>query len=94
VSAVLRIPYESDAEMRQKLCAVMEKLGYVVTRRDAPLVTMAVLSREVGRSVASVSRSLRRAGSPPFFAIWGTGERRRRIIRIRPDERLLAYLRT
>jgi len=85
---VLRISHESQDELERKLVTIMERYGYRV-ERPAQQVTVKELCALVGRSVGSVSRSLHRPSCPDFDCVRG----KRRIIRLTPNPRLLAYLR-
>lgn len=86
----LTIHFEDEHERNRKLVVIMEKLGYTVTANPVERISVGELARRVNRRVSTVSRSLRRAGCPPFVGKQG----KRRLIWIEPTRALLAYLET
>lgn len=84
----LRISFCSEDELDVKLALIMRHRGYHVERPPTEMITVKELARRVGRSNGSVSRSLHRPMCPSFHAIRG----KRRILKLEPNARLLAWL--
>ncbi len=82
------------AELHENIAAFLRARNFRVDHDDAPMITIASLCALLDRRAASVSRSLRRASCPTFFALYGSGAVRRRILKIRPTPDLLAFLKT
>ena len=94
LTSVIGFKAESRPELETAIARQMTAWGWTCHREEAPMITVASLARQVGRGVASVSRSLHRASAPPFDAIYGRGLKRRRILKIRATAELLEYLKT
>lgn len=80
--------YDNYHELAAKLKIIANRLGYVMTKADPVMVTMAELSRLVNRPVSTVSRSISRPSCPPVNARRG----KKRILRIEPTEELISFL--
>lgn len=85
---VIRISFADEQEMDRKLVAIMEKRGFRVERLEPAQLTVSQLARVVKRNFKSVSRSLHRISCPPFDCVKG----KKRILKLTPNPRLLAYL--
>jgi hypothetical protein len=84
--------YDSEQSLNEQIIRFMAKRGFIVERACPERITVKELAARVGRKVGSVSRSLRSPRCPAWDAITGRGERRRRILRIAPSERLISFL--
>lgn len=95
MSEQLRITFHApdDDAMREQVAAWLRLSGYHVERvQTPPPVSVGELAAMVGRKVGSVSRSLRRFDCPLGEVVYGRGEKRRRIIKLVPHEKLIAWL--
>lgn len=84
----LTITFEDDAERDRKLASIMQTLGFTVTRTPPERVTVGELAKLVGRSVATVSRSLRRGSCPDFNGRQGV----KKLLWLEPNPQLIDYL--
>jgi hypothetical protein len=73
----------------------LEKRGYRVTReREDEWLTLSELAARIGREVNSLSRTIARAGrKPPGLEIERAQRGFGRIVRVRPSQEFLAWLR-
>lgn len=84
--------HKTDEELYTKLATVLRARGWTVTppERKPERITVQELSRRMGRSAQSVSRSLRRSRCPAYDCHLGESGR---ILWITPTEELERFLR-
>lgn len=88
--SILRIVYEDEAQLDRKLEEIMRKRGFALIPLRPRLLTVGELARELGRSPASLSRSLHRPSCPRFDATYGAT--RKRILKLAVNTELIEFL--